>query len=42
MQVVEELIKGIVAGFMELFESSGKISHIMHHSFLISEISLFS
>ena len=42
MQVVEELIKGIVAGFMELFESSGKISYAMHRSFLILEISLFS
>lgn len=42
MQIVEELFKGIVAGFKELFESSGKISHIVHRSFLIPEISLFS
>ena len=28
VQVVQELVRGIVAGSMELFESSGRTSHI--------------
>ena len=33
MPVVEELVKEIVAGSLELFESSGKISHTGSHRF---------
>ena len=34
--VVEGLVRGIVAGSLELPESSGKTSHTVSHSFLMS------
>ena len=36
MWVVEGLVRGIVAGCLELSESSGKTSHTVYHLFSIS------
>ena len=36
MRVVKGLVKGIVAGYLKFFESSGKTSHTVFHYFSIS------
>lgn len=40
VQVVERLVREFIAGFLELFESSGKTSHTMSHAFSMSAMRL--
>ena len=40
MQVVERLVREFIAGFLALFESSGKTSHTMYHAFSMSAMRL--
>ena len=40
MRVVEELVKGVVAGSLELSEIFGKTSHIVSNCFSISAMRL--